>query len=592
MRGPGRSTRSVAATYAREPAGPIRLLVAGVAARLGGVALPFLALLATLALTATAQAAQPPVTLGTAGSFAVLAGTTVTNTGLSDITGDLGVSPGTALTGFSPDMVLGTLHAADPVARQAQADLTSAYQDAAGRTPATGVSADLGGQTLTPGVYRSASALGLTGTLTLDALGDPNAVFMFQAGSTLITAPGSVVNLIGGAQACNVFWQVGSSAALGTTSVFKGSILALTSVTVTTGTRVDGRVLARNGAVTLDNDTITRAQCALPPPPQPVLQAVLGLPTAGLTLRSASPAGGLPGALISLTGDFGAGPEQVLVRGVSAAIVSASSSRVTIVMPNLTPGPADVTLILGGRRLTAPGLLEVGRAPNQPPVANLLALPTSNGLTFLFDATLSIDPEGLGGPLGGKAENGLAAGLRSVLWRFGDGGQATQPVVRHTYRSPGDYRVTLRVTDGAGVSSTTVQTVTAEAGGRPTFRPVNIRIPSQIVFDFGASALRPTSRAYLMRVAKVVRRAGSRTRVAGYTDAVGPAAFNQRLSLKRALTVRGFLARRGQVAAREMFARGFGERRPLASNATELGRQKNRRVVLTFRLGTRAFARI
>ena len=132
---PGRSaTRSLATTYAREPAGPFRRLVAGVAARLGGVELLFLALLATLALTATAQAAQPPVTLGaTAGSFAVLAGTTVTNTGLSNITGDLGVSPGTALTGFSPGMVLGTLHAADPVARQAQADLTSAYQDAAGR---------------------------------------------------------------------------------------------------------------------------------------------------------------------------------------------------------------------------------------------------------------------------------------------------------------------------------------------------------------------------------------------------------------------------------------------------------------------------
>ena len=109
-----------------------------------------------------------------------------------------------------------------------------------------------------------------------------------------------------------------------------------------------------------------------PPPPQPVLQAVVGLPTAGPTLRAASPAGGLPGALISLAGDFGAGPEQVLVRGVSAAIVSASSSRVTIVMPNLTPGPADVTVIVGGRRLTAPGLLEVGAVPNQPPVANLL----------------------------------------------------------------------------------------------------------------------------------------------------------------------------------------------------------------------------
>jgi Ice-binding-like len=217
-----------------------------------------------VALSPPAFAAQPPVGLGTADAFAVLAGATVTNTGPSVITGDLGVSPGTAVTGFPPGTVNGTVHAADAVALQAQADLTTAYNDAAGRIPPVLVSSDLGGQTLVAGVYRAASALALTGTVTLDAQGDPNAVFIFQAGSTLITASNSTVALINGAQACNVFWQVGSSATLGTNTTFVGNILALTSASVLTGATVAGRVLARNGQVSLDSNVITRAVCAPP----------------------------------------------------------------------------------------------------------------------------------------------------------------------------------------------------------------------------------------------------------------------------------------------------------------------------------------
>jgi hypothetical protein len=209
-----------------------------------------------------ADAAGPaPVGLGTAADFAVLAGSTVTNTGPTTVDGNLGVSPGTAVSGFPPGTVNGTIHAADAVAAQAQSDLTTAYNDAAGRTGAVTVSGDLGGQTLTAGIYNSGSSLGLTGTLTLDGQGDGNAVFIFQAGSTLTTASASRVSLIGGASPCNVFWQVGSSATLGTNSVFTGTILALTSITVTTGATIDGRTLARNGATTLDTDTITRASC-------------------------------------------------------------------------------------------------------------------------------------------------------------------------------------------------------------------------------------------------------------------------------------------------------------------------------------------
>jgi hypothetical protein len=228
------------------------------------VGLLFVAFLVTAALASSARAAS--VSLGTADSFAVLAGTTVTNTGPSVISGDLGVSPGTAVTGFPPGTVTaGTIHAADSVAAQAEADLATAYNDAAGRSSTATISADLAGSTLAPGVYTSASSLGLSGALTLDAQGDPNAVFVFQAGSTLTVGSGSRVLLIRGAQACNVFWQVGSSATIGTDSAFAGNILALTSIALTTRATLQGRALARNGAVTLDTNTITKATCVTPP---------------------------------------------------------------------------------------------------------------------------------------------------------------------------------------------------------------------------------------------------------------------------------------------------------------------------------------
>ena len=218
-----------------------------------------------------ALAQTVPVGLGTAASFAVLAGTTVTNTGPSTISGNLGVSPGTAVTGFPPGIVSnGTIHSADGVAGGAQSDLTTAYNDAAGRSPTASVPGFIGaGQTLTPGVYKASSSLDVGGSLTLDGGGDPNAVFIFQAPSTLITDSASSVILTNGAQACNVFWQVGSSATLGTNSAFAGTILALTSISVDTGDTIAGRALARNGAVTLDDDTITSPTCATPPPPTP-----------------------------------------------------------------------------------------------------------------------------------------------------------------------------------------------------------------------------------------------------------------------------------------------------------------------------------
>src|SRR3954447_12762876 len=239
---------------------PRRRLVRAVVATLGASAV--LSIL-TLASASIALAAQAPVSLGTTAGYAVLAGTTVTNTGPTLVSGDLGLSPGSSVTGFPPGLVSGGVqNVANAAAVQAQSDLVTAYNDAAGRTPATTIAGgNLGGLTLTAGVYGS-GALDLTGTLTLDAQGDPGAVFIFQTQSTLITASASHVMLVNGASACNVFWQVGSSATLGTTTSFKGTILALTSIGMNTGANVDGRLLARNGAVTLDSNRVNALGCS------------------------------------------------------------------------------------------------------------------------------------------------------------------------------------------------------------------------------------------------------------------------------------------------------------------------------------------
>lgn len=223
----------------------------------------------TFGMISVVKAATTTVNLGTNSNFAILGSTTVTNTGSTVINGDLGLSPGTAVIGFPPGVVNGTQHVTDGVASQAQIDLITAYNDAAGRTPVSTVPTELGGTTKTDGVYDSEDGtFELTGTLTLDAQGDPSAVFVFLTESTLVTGGSSVVSLVNGAQACNVFWQVGSSATLGTSSTFRGNIMAMESITLTTGANVEGRVLARGGAVTLDTNTVTSAVCAAVIPPE------------------------------------------------------------------------------------------------------------------------------------------------------------------------------------------------------------------------------------------------------------------------------------------------------------------------------------
>lgn len=239
-----------------------------IAAAMIGIAL----IIAIGALAGTASAAPPTVNLGTAAFYSVLAGTpAVTNTGATTIDRDVGIHPATSVTGFPPGIVGGTIHAGDAAALQAKSDLVAAYLDAAGR-PVTATHAALGGlPPLVAGVYNSGPAtLDLTGTLTLDGQNDPSSVWIFQAQSDLVTASTSSVVFVNGGSPCNVFWQITSSAALGSGSTFVGTILALTSVTLANGVTVNGRALARNGTVTMINDTFITSTCtalsvAVPP---------------------------------------------------------------------------------------------------------------------------------------------------------------------------------------------------------------------------------------------------------------------------------------------------------------------------------------
>lgn len=290
-------------------------------------------------------------------TFAVLGGSTVTNTGSSVINGNIGVSPGSAITGFPPGIVNApyTIHDNDAVAAQAQSDLTTAYNVLAGRPfniDLTGQ--DLGGQTLVAGVYNFNNAAQLNGILTLDGQGNSNAVFVINIGSTLTTGSSSRIELINGAQAANVFFRVGSSATLGTTTVFQGKILALTSITLNTGATINcGAALARNGAVTLDTNVI--GIC-------PITTGTIGTDLGGTTVDENAVAAALDAYFAS----GGVLPLGFQVLGLltpdelAAALTQISGETATAIAPTGTQAmDSFLNLVLNGQRgagiVTAPG---------------------------------------------------------------------------------------------------------------------------------------------------------------------------------------------------------------------------------------------
>lgn len=249
----------------------------------------------------------PTVNLATAASYSVIGSTTVTNTGFSILDKGVALSPGTAVEGFGPGIVLppGTIEVANEVSGLARADLTAAYLDAAGREVEFTLGADLTSPTpLAPGVYNSTAngPLLLSGAMTLDGQNNPNAVFIFKTGSELTAMSGSVVNLINGASECNIFWQVGSSATIGTNSAFVGNIMALTSVTVETNATIQGRAMARNGAVTLDDNTFTSTLCAFGPAPTTTTTTT---PAGEVTTIPGPATTASPGATVATVPGFG-----------------------------------------------------------------------------------------------------------------------------------------------------------------------------------------------------------------------------------------------------------------------------------------------
>lgn len=353
----------------------------------------FLPIFACLAAANAHAATQAPVALGSNSTFVVLAGTTVTVTGGGTITGNIGISPGNIFVAGVPAVtVKGTVYGGGAIAAQAQADLTMAYNDAAARTLPAVVAGNIGGQTLTPGLYKSTSSLAISsGDLTLDAQGDPNAVFIFQIASTFTMTSGRQIILTGAANASNIFWQVGSSATIGTTAVFHGNILAAISVSILTGATLDGRALASSGAVTIDTGGGSTVAISTPPAPaSPVIFPVGTVNNSTGTVNAASFAG--PGVAGSIAAVFGSNlsvgqssaelpqplplvlsQSSVIIGGKAAPLYLASPGQVNVQIPwelaGQTQAPITVTVAgvasntqLVSLRSYAPGIFTMDRS--------------------------------------------------------------------------------------------------------------------------------------------------------------------------------------------------------------------------------------
>ena len=426
---------------------------------------------AVLFVAAVPVAAQ--ISLGTAQSFGVLGGSTVTNTGATTVNGNVGVSPGTAVTGFPPGVVVGgAIHSNDAVAVQAQNDLTTAYNDIAA-TPCTVdlTGQNLGGLTLTPGVYCFSSSAQLTGALILDALGNPNALFLFKIGSTLTTASGSTVTVINGGSACNrVYWQVGSSATLGTGTSFAGDILALTSITLTTGADTSGKVLARNGAVTLDTNDVNTCGAAPPCPVITVNPLTLPNGTVGTAYsETVSASGGTAPYTFSVSS--GALPAGLVLNPATGEISGTIAATF-----NFTITAADASGCLGSRPYTitmaAPGCPVITLNPATLP-AGVAATPYSQSVTATGGTAPYTYAVSSGALPTGLTLNSATGSITGVPLQ------------------PGLFTFTIRATDAAACPGAREYTVTIAAGatsGIPAVGPLALALMAVMLAVAGVVA--------------------------------------------------------------------------------------------------------
>lgn len=419
-------------------------------------------LLVIIGLAASPAFAQ--ISLGTAQNFGALGGSTVTNTGATTVNGNVGVSPGSAVTGFPPGVVVGgAIHSNDAVAMQAQNDLTTAYNNIAA-TPCTVdlTGQNLGGLTLTPGVYCFSTSAQLTGALTLDALGNANALFLFKIGSTLTTATSSSVTIINnGGSSCNkVFWQVGSSATLGTGSSFVGDILALVSITLTTGSNTNGRTLARNGAVTLDTNNVNTCGVSVCPiiTVNPATLPNGGVGTPYNQIVSAS--GGTAPYTFSISS--GALPTGLLLNSASGAITGSPTTAGTF---TFTITATDASGCFGSRlysiTIASPGCPTIVLSPTTlpPGMAQILYAQTITASGGTAPYTFAISAGALPSGLSLNPGTGLISGTPQVS---------------------GLFNVTIRATDSLGCQGSrayalAILPAVAPAGG-PTLSFVGLMI--------------------------------------------------------------------------------------------------------------------
>lgn len=412
------------------------------------------AVAAALSLVSSSPAAAQ-ISLGTAQSFGALGGSTVTNTGATTVNGNVGVSPGSAVTGFPPGVLVGgALHLNDGVAQQAQLDLTTAYNNIA-TTPCTVdlTGQNLGGLTLTPGVYCFDTSAQLTGTLTLDGLGNPDALFLFKIGSTLTTASASAVSLINAGDGCdNAYWQVGTSATLGTGTSFAGDILALSSITLTTGASSTGRALARNGAVTLDTNVVNICGPGVVCPIITVNPATLPNGTVGTPYNQVITAtGGTAPYVFAISA--GSLPTGLVLNGATGAISGSPTTPGTF---NFAIRATDANGCVGTRLYTvtiaSPGCPAITLSPNTlpPGTANEFysqSILASNGTApYVYTITAGALPAGYTLNPGTGTISGITTqtGLFNFTVRATDAGACIGSM---------PYTLTVRLSDATSIPS-------------------------------------------------------------------------------------------------------------------------------------------